>query len=29
MRVQPPGGKKMPAAEWARAAGIEEGFRFR
>ena len=28
-RVQPPGQKKMPAAEWARAAGIGEGYRFR
>jgi methionyl-tRNA formyltransferase len=28
-RVQAPGQKKMPAAEWARAAGIDEGFRFR
>lgn len=28
-RVQPPGQKKMPAAEWARSAGINEGFRFR
>lgn len=28
-RVQPAGGKKMPAGEWARAAGMEEGFRFR
>lgn len=29
MRVQPVGGKKMPAGEWARSAGIKEGFRFR
>jgi methionyl-tRNA formyltransferase len=29
MRVLPAGGKKMPAAEWARASGIEAGFRFR
>lgn len=28
-RVQPAGGKKMPAGEWARAAGVGEGFRFR
>ena len=29
VRVQAEGGKKVPAAEWAAAAGIEEGFRFR
>lgn len=28
-RLQPAGAKKMPAAEWARSAGIEAGFRFR
>jgi methionyl-tRNA formyltransferase len=28
-RIQPPGQKKMPAAEWARAAGVNDGYRFR
>jgi methionyl-tRNA formyltransferase len=28
-RVQPEGGKKVGAAEWAHAAGLQEGFRFR
>ena len=28
-RVQPEGGKKMPAAEWAQAAGLARGYRFR
>ncbi len=28
-RVQAEGGKKMPAAEWARGAGLAEGYRFR
>ncbi|MGE5597631.1 MAG: methionyl-tRNA formyltransferase [Hyphomicrobiales bacterium] len=29
LRVQPAGGKKMPAGEWAKSAGIAPGFRFR
>lgn len=29
LRVQPEGQKKIPAGEWARAAGLQEGFRFR
>jgi methionyl-tRNA formyltransferase len=29
IRVQPEGGKKMPAAEWAAASGITAGFRFK
>jgi methionyl-tRNA formyltransferase len=29
MRVQPVGGKKMPAGEWAAQAGIAPGYRFR
>ena len=29
MRVQPEGGKKMPAGEWAAQAGIAPGYRFR
>ena len=29
IRVQPASGKKLPAGEWARAAGLEAGFRFR
>ncbi len=29
LRVQPSGQKKIPAAEWARGAGITPGFRFR
>ncbi len=29
LRVQPAGQKKVPAGEWARAAGLKEGFRFR
>jgi len=28
-RVQPEGAKKMPAGEWAAAAGLREGFRLR
>ena len=29
MRVQPEGGKKVSAGEWAAAAGLKPGFRFR
>ena len=29
LRVQPAGGKKIAAAEWARDAGLAPGFRFR
>ncbi|HEX6030633.1 MAG TPA: methionyl-tRNA formyltransferase [Tepidiformaceae bacterium] len=29
LRVQPAGGKKVPAAEWAASVGLEDGFRFR
>lgn len=29
LRVQPPGGKKMPAGAWAASAGISPGYRFR
>jgi methionyl-tRNA formyltransferase len=29
LRVQPAGAKKVGAAEWARAAGVQPGFRFR
>ena len=29
LRVQPAGGKKVPAGDWARSAGLKEGFRFR
>jgi methionyl-tRNA formyltransferase len=29
LRVQPDSGKKQAAGEWARAAGLREGFRFR
>jgi methionyl-tRNA formyltransferase len=29
MRVQPEGGKKMPAAEWAAASGVGPGFRLK
>ncbi|MBI5947666.1 MAG: methionyl-tRNA formyltransferase [Chloroflexi bacterium] len=29
LRVQPEGGKKTSAGEWAAAAGLQEGFRFR
>lgn len=29
LRVQPAGGKKVPAAEWARAVGLKSGYRFR
>ncbi len=29
LRVQPEGGKKLAAGEWAAAAGLKEGFRFR
>ena len=29
LRVQPGGGKKVPAAEWAASVGLEDGFRFR
>ena len=28
-RVQPDGGKKMPAGEWAASAGLEVGSRFK
>ena len=28
-RVQPEGGKKMPATDWARSAGLTVGHRFR
>jgi methionyl-tRNA formyltransferase len=29
LRVQPPGGRKMGAGEWAAGAGLKTGFRFR
>ena len=29
LRVQPEGSKKVGAGEWARSAGLNEGFRFR
>ena len=29
LRVQPEGGKKVAAGEWAQSAGLNEGFRFR
>lgn len=29
LRVQPNGGKKQPAGDWSRVAGLKEGYRFR